>query len=115
MSDFEKLKNLLESNKTTIKKLEQIIKNKDLNIKNLKNKLEQFEKKPKKKTVILKKKMPFKTQDERDELSKMRDKKLKELRKGKGAGRPVKPRTTLSREQLTAMRDEKLSEIRSGY
>ena len=114
MSDFEKLKNLLESNKTTIKKLEQIIKNKDLNIKNLKKKLEEFEK-PKKKTVILKKKMPFKTQDERDELSKMRDKKLKELRKGKGAGRPVKPRTTLSREQLTAMRDEKLGEISSGY
>lgn len=35
MSDFNRLKSLLESNKKTIKKQEQMLKNKDLNIKNL--------------------------------------------------------------------------------
>ena len=40
MSDFNRLKKLLESNKKTIKKQEQMIKNKDLNIKVLRKKLE---------------------------------------------------------------------------
>jgi hypothetical protein len=40
MSDFDRLKKLLQSNKKTIKKQEQMIKNKDLNIKVLRKKLE---------------------------------------------------------------------------
>lgn len=56
-------------------------------------------------------KMQFKTPDEREKLNKLRAKQLKLLRKGKGPGRPKKPRTRLSREQLNTMRDEKLNEI----
>mgnify|MGYP003136238146 FL=1 len=54
------------------------------------------------------------TPAERQALNVMRDIKLKDLRKGKGAGRPMMPTKggKLSREELNKMRDELLKDVR---
>ena len=56
--------------------------------------------------------MPYSSKDERKALNMMRDAKLKELRKGKGAGRPEKPSKKYSRDELNAMRDALQKEVR---
>tara|TARA_Y100000401_G_scaffold117199_1_gene125086 strand:+ start:3618 stop:3878 length:261 start_codon:yes stop_codon:yes gene_type:complete len=56
--------------------------------------------------------VPKATKEEREKLNKMRDKKLKEVRKGRGAGRPYQPAKHKSREELDKLRDELLKQIR---
>tara|TARA_Y100001973_G_C5184702_1_gene327068 strand:+ start:307 stop:573 length:267 start_codon:yes stop_codon:yes gene_type:complete len=63
---------------------------------------------PKKRKIAV----PKATKEEREKLNKKRDKKLKEVRKGKGAGRPKKPTTSKTREELNKMRDEELKRLR---
>ena len=49
----------------------------------------------------------------REQINNYRRKKLIQVRKGKGAGRPTKPIDYVPREQLNAMRDRELNEIAS--
>jgi len=63
---------------------------------------------PKKRKIAV----PKATKEEREKLNKKRDKKLKEVRKGKGAGRPKKATKTKTREELNKMRDDELKRIR---
>tara|TARA_R110002020_G_scaffold50665_1_gene142850 strand:- start:1335 stop:1568 length:234 start_codon:yes stop_codon:yes gene_type:complete len=56
--------------------------------------------------------MPYATEEERKTLNAMRDAKLKELRKGKGAGRPSKATKKYTRDELSAMRDALQKEVR---
>ena len=49
----------------------------------------------------------------REQINNYRRKKLKEVRKGTGAGRPTKPINYVPREQLNAMRDRELNQIAS--
>jgi hypothetical protein len=44
----------------------------------------------------------------RNEIENYRRKKLKEVRKGLGAGRPIQPKNYLSRSQINDMRDAML-------
>lgn len=47
----------------------------------------------------------------RELINKLRDEKLKELRKGGGAGRPKQPKTTITRGELEKMRDVELARV----
>ena len=47
----------------------------------------------------------------RGQINNYRRKKLKEVRKGTGAGRPKRPINYVPREQLNAMRDRELNQI----
>ena len=49
----------------------------------------------------------------REQINNYRRKKLIQVRKGTGAGRPTKPINYVPREQLNAMRDRELNEISS--
>ena len=49
----------------------------------------------------------------REQINNYRRKKLIEVRKGTGAGRPTQPINYVPREQLNAMRDRELNEIAS--
>jgi hypothetical protein len=49
----------------------------------------------------------------REQINNYRRKKLKEVRKGTGAGRPTKPINYVQRHQLNAMRDRELNQIAS--
>ena len=47
----------------------------------------------------------------REQINNYRRKKLIEVRKGTGAGRPKRPIDYVSREQLNALRDRELNQI----
>ena len=47
----------------------------------------------------------------REQINNYRRKKLKEVRKGTGAGRPKRPINYVPRHQLNAMRDRELNQI----
>jgi hypothetical protein len=49
----------------------------------------------------------------REQINNYRRKKLKEVRKNKGAGRPKRPINYVPRHQLNAMRDRELNQISS--
>ena len=51
------------------------------------------------------------TRKEKDDL---RRKKLKEIRKGKGAGRPWKPSTHWTRDQLSELREMEIKRVRDN-
>ena len=51
------------------------------------------------------------TRKEKDDL---RRKKLKELRKGQGAGRPFKPSMHNTREQLNMLREKEMARVRNN-
>lgn len=65
---------------------------------------------PKKRTIIKA------TEEERKKIDYERDRKLKKLRKGGGAGRPVKATVggKKTRAELAVMRDEELKRIKKG-
>ena len=47
----------------------------------------------------------------RETINKLREQKLKEIRKGGGAGRPSQPKTTITRGELEKMRDIELARV----
>ena len=51
-------------------------------------------------------------EDERKVLSMLRDIKLKDIRKGGGAGRPMQPSKHIDRTELNKMRDATLKQVR---
>lgn len=63
------------------------------------------------KTIKIKRKKPYVPKD-RTKTNEARDKKLKEIRKGGGAGRPKKTDKRMTREDVNRMRDAELARLK---